>query len=61
VPEEYNTSARLKNLYLTLRWLNSNFPLHYQGSNCSNCLLDKEDWRLTTIAASFIALDFSEF
>lgn len=60
IPKEYDTSARLKNLYLVLRWLNSNFPLNYQGSNCSNCLLDKEDWRLTTIAASFIALDFSE-
>ncbi len=59
VPDEYRRSARLNNLYLAMRWLNSVFPLNYQDKTCPTCLLDKEDWRLTTIAASFIAEDFS--
>lgn len=60
VPEEYRRSARLNNLYLAMRWLNSVFPLNYKDKNCPTCLLDREDWRLTTIAASFIAEDFSK-
>jgi len=60
VPQEYARSARLNNLYLTMKWLNSVFPLNYKDKSCPNCLLDKEDWRLTTIAASFIAADFSQ-
>lgn len=59
VPDEYQRSARLNNLYLTMRWLNSVFPLNYKDKNCPTCLLDREDWRLTTIAASFISEDFS--
>lgn len=59
VPMEYKQSARLNNLYLTMKWLNSVFPLNYQDKACPNCLLDKADWRLTTIAASFISADFS--
>lgn len=60
IPQEYRRNARLNNLYLTMRWLNSVFPLNYKDKNCPTCLLDKEDWRLTTIAASFIAEDFSK-
>lgn len=59
VPREYNASARLRNMYLAMKWLNSVFPLNYQDENCPQCLLDKEDWRLTTIAAALISSDFS--
>ncbi|MGI6374343.1 MAG: DUF3160 domain-containing protein [Patescibacteria group bacterium] len=59
VPAEYQASARLTNLYLTMRWLNSVFPLEYQSEACPDCLLDKEDWRLSMLAANFTAADFS--
>lgn len=60
VPEEYSRSARLNNLYLTMKWLMAVFPLEYRNGACPDCLLDREDWRITTIAAAFIADDFSE-
>jgi len=60
VPIEYRENAKLNNFYLTKKWLNSVFPLNYRDNNCPNCLLDKEDWRLSMIAASFISVDFSD-
>ncbi len=60
VPSEYRDNARLNNFYLTTKWLNSVFPLNYRGASCPNCLLDKEDWRLSMIASSFISTDFSD-
>ncbi len=60
VPADYRGNARLNNFYLTTKWLNSVFPLNYTGKNCPKCLLDKEDWRLGMIAASFISADFSD-
>ncbi len=60
VPIDYRGNARLNNFYLTTKWLNSIFPLNYRDKNCPNCLLDKEDWRLGMIAASFISADFSD-
>jgi len=60
VPAEYRDNARLNNFYLTNKWLNSVFPLNYRGASCPNCLLDKEDWRLSMIASSFISSDFSD-
>lgn len=60
VPADYRSNARLNNFYLTTKWLNSVFPLNYRDKNCPNCLLDREDWRLGMIAASFISTDFSD-
>jgi hypothetical protein len=60
VPVDYRGNSRLNNFYLTSKWLNSVFPLNYRDKNCPNCLLDKEDWRLSMIAASFISADFSD-
>jgi len=59
VPVDYRSNAKLNNFYLTTKWLNSVFPLNYRDKNCSDCLLDKEDWRINLIAASLISYDFS--
>jgi hypothetical protein len=59
VPKEYKVDAKLNNFYLASKWLNSVFPLEYKSPQCPDCLLDKEDWRLSMIAASFISADFS--
>lgn len=59
VPLEYRDNARLHNFYLAAAWLNSTFPLNYRSESCTDCLLDKDDWRVNFIAASFIAQDFS--
>lgn len=60
VPKEYKSDAKLNNFYLASRWLNSIFPLEYKGTNCADCLLDKEDWRLSMVTAGLISTDFSE-
>jgi len=60
IPVDYRGNARLNNFYLTTKWLNSIFPLNYRSPSCPNCLVDKEDWRLGMIAASFISADFSD-
>lgn len=59
IPREYRDNARLHNFYLAAAWLNSTFPLNYRSEACVDCLLDKDDWRVNFIAASFIAHDFS--
>lgn len=59
VPNDYKANAKLNNFYLTSRWLNSVFPLHYRGQSCPDCLLDRADWRINLTAAAFIAHDFS--
>jgi len=59
VPREYKNDAKLNNFYLAAKWLNSVFPLEYKSASCPDCLLDKEDWRLSMIASSLIATDFS--
>jgi len=59
VPAEYKVDAKLNNFYLAAKWLNSTFPLEYKSDTCPDCLLDKEDWRLSMIAASLITTDFS--
>lgn len=59
VPAEYQKSAKLYNFYLASNWLNSVFPLVVKDKNCPECLLDKEDARLSLIAATFITKDFS--
>ncbi|MFA5163519.1 MAG: DUF3160 domain-containing protein [Patescibacteria group bacterium] len=59
VPAEYRSNARLNNFYLSLRWLNSVWPLNYKSEVCPDCLLDKDDWRINLTAASFLAKDFA--
>ena len=59
VPAEYRRSAKLYNFYLASTWLNSVFPLTVKDKTCPTCLLDKEDARLSLIAATFITKDFS--
>ncbi|MCX6798058.1 MAG: DUF3160 domain-containing protein [Candidatus Falkowbacteria bacterium] len=59
IPNEYKTDARLSNFYLTLRWLNSVWPLNYKDATCPDCLLDKADWRVNLSAAAWLAKDFS--
>ena len=59
IPLEYQGHAKLNNFYLASRWLNSVFPLYYQEDNCSPCLLDREDWRINSIASLLITEDFS--
>ncbi len=58
LPAEYRNNPRLNNFYLTAKWLNSNFPLYYQGKDCPKCQLDENDWQVNLTAASFIAHDF---
>lgn len=59
IPVDYQNSARLYNFYLATVWLNSLFPLYYQGEACPNCLLDRDDWRINFITSCLIANDFS--
>lgn len=59
VPTEYRRNAKLYNFYLASTWLNSVFPLLVKDKACPNCLLDKDDARLSLIAATFITRDFS--
>ncbi len=60
VPEEYKGKARLNNFYLASRWASSLFPLYYKGPLCSDCLLDKDDWRVNMITASLITKDLAD-
>ncbi len=59
VPKEYRTYAKLTNFYVAAKWLNSPFPVEYKNTACPDCLLDQEDWRLSMIAASYIATDIA--
>lgn len=58
VPNEYKSNAKLNNFYLASRWLNSIFPLYYKNNDCEKCLIDKDDWGINMIAASYITKDF---
>ncbi len=60
VPKEYQENARLNNFYLTNKWLQSVFPLYYKNDDCSDCLLDQDDWRINTIAAHILSQDISK-
>jgi hypothetical protein len=59
IPGNYSRNAKLKNYYLARQWYNSNFPLFYQGDECPDCLLDRNDWLINMLAASYIAEDIS--
>lgn len=59
IPAEYQRTEKLKNFYLASRWLNSAFPLLIKNTDCPECLLDKDDARISLTAATFITKDFS--
>ena len=56
-PRQYQGNAKLNNFYLASHWLNLVFPLYFRTQECLDCLLDENDWRITTIAASLISYD----
>lgn len=58
-PAEYKTNERLKNFYLSSRWLNSIWPLYARGENCPDCLLDRDDWRVSFYASLLLADDLA--
>ncbi|MDA3840686.1 MAG: DUF3160 domain-containing protein [Patescibacteria group bacterium] len=60
IPDDYSNNAKLNNFYLVTKWMNSVFPLYFQDEQCPDCLLDKEDWRISITAANLIARDFFE-
>ncbi len=59
VPTAFQSNARLRNFYLASQWLNSVFPLDYQGAACPNCLLDRDDWRINFSAAFLVSADLA--
>ncbi len=59
IPAEYQRTEKLKNFYLASRWLNSVFPLAVKDEKCPDCLLDKDDARISLTATTFITKDFS--
>lgn len=59
IPDEYKSSAKLRNFYLASRWYTSLFPLYFKDKDCANCLLDREDWIINQSAAHLIASDLS--
>lgn len=59
IPAEYQRTEKLKNFYLASRWLNSVFPLVVKDEKCPDCLLDKDDARISLTATTFITKDFS--
>ncbi len=59
VPNDYATSAKLKNFYQASRWQSTIFPLRYRNDLCPDCLLDQDDWTINQIAAYLISEDMS--
>lgn len=59
VSDEYKTTAKLHNFYLASRWYGSLFPIYFKDKDCTNCLLDREDWIINQTAAHLIANDLS--
>lgn len=57
VPKNYQGNAKLNNFYLSMRWMNSVFPLYYKTDDCVDCLLDYDDWKINMAAANFVARD----
>lgn len=60
IPADYSGNAKLNNFYLVTKWMNSVFPIYFQNEQCPDCLLDKEDWRISLAASNLIARDFEE-
>lgn len=55
IPEDYTSSAKLKNVYLANQWQTTVFPLGYRQENCQDCTLDRDDWTINQIAAYLIS------
>jgi len=60
VPKEYRANPRLNNFYLAARWLNALWPLNYKSQACPDCLLDKDDWRVSLTAAALLSKDLGD-
>ena len=60
IPQQYQESSRLENVYLAFRWLNSLFPIYFEEESCPDCKLDRADWRIVNLASIFIAHDFNQ-
>ncbi len=60
VPRNYKNNEKLKNFYITMKWMNTVFPMYPRDGNCENCLLDQSDWIINMVAAGNIAKDFYE-
>ena len=58
-PDNYKQTAKLINFFEASRWMNSLFPLHYKSETCENCLLDKEDWKVSMLCALFLSSDIA--
>ncbi|MFH0951413.1 MAG: DUF3160 domain-containing protein [bacterium] len=58
IPAEYYKKAKLYNFYLANVWANSVFPLFFKSEDCPDCLLDRDDWEVSFIAAHLVAQDF---
>lgn len=59
VPADYRYNAKLNNFYQAKRWLNSVFPLYFQGPECQDCLLDYNDWMVSVAAATLLTQDLA--
>ncbi|KKR20204.1 MAG: hypothetical protein UT48_C0020G0007 [Parcubacteria group bacterium GW2011_GWE2_39_37] len=60
IPSDVKDNAKLSNFSLAINWKKAVFPLYFKDVKCENCLLDKNDWAINQIAATYIAKDFSE-
>ncbi len=56
---DYQAGGRLANFYLASLWLRRPWPIGYRDQNCSQCVLDKDDWRINFLAANILARDLS--
>lgn len=59
VPPQYSSNAKLRNAYLAIRWQASLFPMFYQDEDCSECLLDRDDWVINQTAAYLLSADIA--
>ena len=60
VPNNYQANSKLNNFYLAIQWLNSEFPLYYRTDTCPDCLLDFEDWLISSVAAAYLTKDLND-
>lgn len=60
VPNNYKVNSKLNNFYLAIQWLKSEFPLYYKTETCPECLLDFEDWLISSVAAAYLTKDLDD-
>ncbi|MBU1164915.1 DUF3160 domain-containing protein [Patescibacteria group bacterium] len=57
----YQSSEKLKNYSLAAKFYSEAlFPLYAKDESCSDCILDKDDHKIATVAAAMIAQDFRD-